>query len=142
VYNFNYDITAETANELYSVINAQWAVNAHYGKCGNNVRLFGDTPKDRAEIWKNGAFYDVFVGMETSLYNHANALLESGWNEKYKGAKSKNEIALYKMTASDVTLLLKPLEIVKEEPKTETAETKPPKRKRQSKKAEKAVKVG
>lgn len=114
---FNYSFAdGVDFNAIYSDINSKWVgVNAHYGKVGPNVRLFGgvaEKPIERCEIWQTKKGYDVFVGLETPLYTHANALLNSGWNVAYNGMKSKNEIALHGLTASDVTLLLKPFEIV------------------------------
>lgn len=128
---FNYSFAdGVDLNAIYSDINSKWTgVNAHYGKQGANVRLFGDKPVDRCEIWATKKGYDVFVGLETPLYTHANALLNSGWNVAYTGMKSKNEIALHGLTASDVTLLLKPFEVVAETKKEDSE----PKTKRKSK---------
>lgn len=118
--NENTDMTA-----LYNEINSVWNVNAHYGKQGNNVRLYGDKPIDRCEIWgtKNNR-YDVFVGLETPLYSVANSLLTADWNDVYRGQKSKNEIALKGLTASDVTHILECTRIAqKETKKTVTKKT-------------------
>ena len=122
---FNYSLNENTdMTALYNEINSIWNVNAHYGKQGNNVRLFGDKPIDRCEIWGTKKGYDVFIGLETPLYSVANSLLTGEWNEIYKGLKSKNEIALKSLSASDVTHILECVRIAqKETKKTATKKT-------------------
>lgn len=103
----------------YDIINEVYDVNAHFGKVGNMVRLFGDTVADRAEIWKSRNGYDVFIGKNTKLYGIGSALLNSDWSDAGKLRYSKsNELALKSLTGSDVALLL---ECVKRAPVIEEA---------------------
>ena len=120
---------------LYEEINSKWNVNAHYGKVGNNVRLFGDRTVDRCEIWHNSKGFDVFAGRETPLYNVVNSLLVGEWSETYTGKKSKNEIAVQHLTASDVSKILESVAIVQEKPKTKTKNTKAKNAKKENKTA-------
>ena len=122
---FNYSLNENTDyTALYNEINSKWNVNAHYGKQGNNVRLFGDRPIDRCEIWGTKRGYDIFVGLETPLYSVAYSLFKGEWNELYKGSKSKNEIALHNLNAMEISKILESVQIVQEKPKTKKTVTK------------------
>lgn len=103
----NFTISTLSDETAYDIINESYDVNAHYGKAGNMVRLFGDTVADRAEIWKARNGYDVFIGKNTKLYGIGSSLLNSDWSNSGKLRYSKsNELALKGLTGSDVALLL------------------------------------
>lgn len=126
---FNNGINRE---DVYSWINEHYnGLKPHYGKTGNNVRLFGDTPFDRCEIWETKNGYDMFIGLGTPLKNVAESLLYEGWSERYKGLKSKNEIALHNLTNLELDFMLQRFK--KEEEKPITKEEEKPKTKRKSK---------
>jgi len=136
----NFTISTLADETAYDIINESYDVNAHYGKSGNMVRLFGDTVADRAEIWKSCNGYDVFIGKNTKLYGIGSSLIASDWSNAGKLRYSKsNELALKGLTGSDVALLL---ECVKRIDVTTTkAKTKSTSKKRNNKrnKAEKTA---
>lgn len=106
-------------DELFKALNSTFAgVNAHCYKQGNNVRLFADAIANRAEIWKKAVGYDMYIGVNTPLYNVGKSLLVSEWvnSGKLKHSKS-NELALQNLTASDVDMILGKLERIPETPK-------------------------
>lgn len=119
--------------EVRDVLNNTYKdITAHCYKQGNNVRLFGDAVAQRAEIWKpkKTGGYDIYVGIETPLYNIAKCWTRADANAHLKHSKN-SEIALENISIVDLCFMLDKLEHVSQEtetPKAETPKAETPKR--------------
>lgn len=106
----NFTIRTLNTQDAYDIINATYNVNAHYGKVGNMVRLYGTTdgkPHDRAELWVTRSGYDMYIGIDTPLYSVGKSLIDGEWSNAGKLKYSVNkELALQGLTGSDVALIL------------------------------------
>lgn len=118
--------------EVRNVLNSTYKdITAHRYKQGNNVRLFGDAVAQRAEIWKpkKTGGYDIYVGIETPLYNIAKCWTRADADAHLKHSKN-NEITLENISIADLCFMLDKLEHVPQDT------PKPSKRRNNKKKSE------